>query len=374
MLSSIELRNFMAFECARISLRPLTVLTGLNSAGKSSVIHALAVLRQSADAGFLERGEPGTFLLNGVFVNLGNGRDVLHDAPGDSGGEERLGIGITFVDDGAQFSWFARYEPESDGLSVVAGEEPMEPSNFMVSPFEYIAADRLSPQLTYPKSYRDVTAAGTRLGLKGEHSANFLRVHSDSPISNTLAKHASVENLNLLDNVNAWIGDLAMGTSIEVVDVQGTDLVSLNFYRQGPQVRTTAQRATNVGFGLGYVLPVIVACLMAERGTTIVVENPEAHLHPSAQALVGRLCALAAANGAQLIVETHSDHVVNGIRLSVKRGTIDKDDVLFHFFGRMPDQLQPTITEIEVTGDGTVTQWPDGFFDEWDRSVTDLLS
>lgn len=374
MLNSIELRNFLAFEHARLNLRALTVLTGLNSAGKSSVIHALAVLRQSADAGYLDRGTEGTILLNGAFVNLGNGRDVLNDTPSESGEGDRLGIGISFDEDGETYAWFAKYEAESDGLTVTAGEDPIRPSDFMTGPFEYIAADRLTPQLTYPKSYRDVTSSGTRLGLRGEHAANFLRVHADAAIANPRARHRTVDNLNLLDNVNAWIGELALGTSLEVVDVPGTDFVSLNYFRQGPQVRTKPQRATNVGFGLSYVLPVIVACLMADAGNTILIENPEAHLHPAAQAAVGTLCALAASTGAQIFVETHSDHVVNGIRLAVKRGEIAPDDVLFHFFSRDTDQLQPVMAEIEVLADGTVTDWPEGFFDEWDRSLSRLLN
>ena len=67
------------------------------------------------------------------------------------------------------------------------------------------------------------------------------------------------------------------------------------------------------------------------------VENPEAHLHPSAQAAMGEFLAISAASGIQVILETHSDHVLNGIRRAVKKGLITHHDVAIHFFtGEVP--------------------------------------
>ena len=176
-----------------------------------------------------------------------------------------------------------------------------------------------------------------------------------------------------MDQTVAWLDLLSAGTYLEVLDVPGTELVRLSFHRSGPEVRTDPQRATNVGFGLTYALPIIVACLMTTQNDLVLIENPEAHLHPRGQAILGRLCALAAAGGAQVVLETHSDHVLNAVRLCVKHGEIPASDVLLHYFSREANVLQPSVTAIPVADDGMIPAWPPGFFDEWDRALDELL-
>jgi predicted ATPase len=112
---------------------------------------------------------------------------------------------------------------------------------------------------------------------------------------------------------------------------------------------------------------------MAADQSLLLIENPEAHLHPRGQALLGRLCALAASGGAQVLVETHSDHILNGIRLAVKRGELDAASTIMHFFDRVPNVLQPRLSTVEVSPDGMIDQWPTGFFDQWEHSIEELL-
>jgi predicted ATPase len=103
------------------------------------------------------------------------------------------------------------------------------------------------------------------------------------------------------------------------------------------------------------------------------VENPEAHLHPRGQAILGRLCALCAAGGAQVLVETHSDHVLNAIRVAVKRDELASDSVILQFFTRKDGVLQPNLDTLWVEEDGMIPSWPPGFFDEWDQALDELL-
>src|SRR5690606_34572833 len=120
----------------------------------------------------------------------------------------------------------------------------------------------------------------------------------------------------------------------------GTDDVVLHYdYVGRTGVRESSQklRPSNVGFGLTYSLPLVVACLIAKPGSVLLLENPEAHLHPQGQAALGELIVRAARDGVQILVETHSDHVLNGIRLAVKRQLISKDDVVVHYFQRAVD-------------------------------------
>ena len=133
-----------------------------------------------------------------------------------------------------------------------------------------------------------------------------------------------------------WLQQLSPGVRLSITRIRGTDEVLLQYRYDGRRHETTSNfyRPTNVGFGLTYSLPIVVACLAAPTGALLLLENPEAHLHPQGQAALGEMMARCANDGVQIIVETHSDHLLNGVRLAVKRGLIKSSDVVLHFFSR----------------------------------------
>jgi predicted ATPase len=105
----------------------------------------------------------------------------------------------------------------------------------------------------------------------------------------------------------------------------------------------------------------------------LLLENPEAHLHPQGQVALGELLALAASDGVQIVVETHSDHLLNGVRLAVKREKIRCIDTAIHFFSRSVDTGDSTVQSPVVMSNGRLSNWPDGFFDQWDKSLEALV-
>lgn len=369
MINVLSLANFLAFRKIDLDLRRLTVLSGTNSAGKTSVLHALALLRQSQEAQTL----PGAWLLNGRWIELGTGRDLLHSEPAEVANIDGFALSIGLVADEMQHNWIALYEAAADVLQLDSSSTPdcIVPGLFGHG-FQYLKADRLVPAVTYPKSHEAVSVHRT-LGARGEHAPNYLRVWGETAIECTPATHPGGPSSTLLDQTNAWLADLSAGTSLDAVDVEGTDFVRLRFRRSGPEVRTETHRPTNVGFGLTYALPVVIGALMSSEHSLLLIENPEAHLHPRGQALVGRLCALAASGGAQVVVETHSDHVLNAVRLAVKRQELSADEVVLHFFSRSAGVLQPRQECIEIGANGMIDHWPQGFFDQWDEAVDELL-
>lgn len=369
MITRLTLINFKAFRSLGLPLGPLTLLTGLNSSGKSSVLQALALLRQSADN--VARG----LLLNGELVELGSARDVLHDDFGpadDLPGVAAPVVGFV-VEAGEQFQFAGSYDPEEPDEDVMELMlAPAEDRPFLAAPFQYLHADRITPAVTYPRS-RQVAIDRGFLGVRGEHTVNFLRHYGEKEVPDGPLRHPDAPSPQLRDQTVAWMQELCPGVNLQADAIEGTDYVRLSYGFGGTAGinATRRRRPTNVGFGLTYALPIVVACLTATPGSLILLENPEAHLHPKGQSRMAALISAAAATGAQLVVETHSDHVLNGVRIAVKQEVLRPEETVVHFFrgnGSGAEVITPGIDK-----DGMLAQWPEGFFDEWENSLDQLL-
>lgn len=374
MIKAMELTNFKCFHRQRIAFRPLTLLTGVNSAGKSTVIQALLLLQQNfslsrEEAGICrlpdQSGKGGSHRLHlsGALVNLGLPEDVLHSNADDDA------FVIAMEQDEATFSLKAVLD--GDALNAVW--------NLMACPepgcFQYLHADRLCPQTIFPIPKAGQLSSNA-IGNKGEFAAYHLYafgqtkiLHADASGPNLLAPEVAGNSTTLQMQTEAWLSQLGAPVRIQTVRPAGTDAVVLRF--AFPDISRGYYRPTNVGFGLTYALPVFVAALRAPVGSLLIVENPEAHLHPRGQALMGHFLARAAACGVQVVIETHSDHVLNGIRVAVKQAAISHEDVQINFFHQHDGASRVCAPHIDRNGH--IDQWPEDFFDEWDKQLSELL-
>lgn len=374
MIELITLHNFKAFADQSIGIGHLTLLSGLNGTGKSTVLQSLGMLRQSYDALFLTKG---AWLLNGEMVELGTGRDIgFADASDDL-------ISISLTDaDGPNFRRITEISvvDRTPGGDVLWETSPgrSAPGNWShLTPFkagfQYLRADRIAPAVTYPKSQHAVLDRRF-FGSRGEYVPHYLLEYGDDEIPcASLIREPSQFSGKLLSQVNAWMQEFSPGVRVNIANVPMTDMVRLNFsYRTTGIAYGEAFRATNVGFGLTHALPVIVACLATPPGCVILIENPEAQLHPQGQVAVGKLLAQVAAAGVQVIIETHSDHVLNGIRVAIRHGVLVPDNTRFHFFAR--NELgRIDVHSPRVDRDGLLSEWPIGFFTQWDDTLIELL-
>ena len=372
MLRNINLLHFKCFEHLDLDCTSLNLLCGLNGMGKSSVIQALLVLRQSFETGELLNGR---LVLDGERIDLGTGLDVLFD------GAENDVVGFVLQDDemtdplAMVFNYSRQLNQWDDRSNDINENTEYLPVVWQKVPplggrLVYVDAERVGPRKLYPLS--GVLARRGDFGVSGEYAWNYLNLHQDDLLPENDPRCIEGESRRLLDVVNQWLQDVCPGAHLELEAVPDADalIAGFSFDRIG-DVRTPRYRATNVGFGLSYVLPAILALLSPPR-TLCLIENPEAHLHPRGQTKLGELSARAASIGVQVFAETHSDHFIDGVRIAVRDGLIAPEDTAFHYFER--DGNKAVVSSPQVDADGRLSHWPAGFFDQHEENLARLLA
>ncbi|MFM2045031.1 MAG: hypothetical protein RLY86_3607 [Pseudomonadota bacterium] len=384
MLTRIELKTFKCFADQALPLTPLTLLSGTNASGKSSILQALALLHQT----MREHEWSRRLMLNGTVLRLGTVLDVVDKVNG------RRGFEILLEHDEVTYHW--AFEGEKEHLSLaltqvaVSGCEPVPqdrvpitllrhllPVNAdggMAAPDEgggalpvarilrnlhYITAERVGPRETYPLVD---PAIGAVVGPTGEFTAGLLHLKKEERVAETLI--LTGETPTLLGQVKLRMQQFFPGSDLQVTPIPAANAVSLGL-RTSPE--TDFHRPMHVGFGLTQILPILVACLSARPGDLILIENPEVHLHPFGQAMMGQFLAQVAQAGVQVIMETHSDHVLNGVRRAVKAGMKPEAVTLYFLRPRQADRTQMVSPRLDA--DGNVDHWPDGFFDQFDKDM-----
>lgn len=372
MIRKMKLSNFKCFKRLELKCAPITLLCGLNGMGKSSVIQALLVLRQSFESGDLLDGR---LVLGGELADLGTGTDVLsEDADSDI-------VGFEIESDKIENTWALSFDCShtTDQLTAT-NSDSKQPKAFVpegweeIPPFGhnllYIDAERVGPQKSYPLS--ETLARRADFGLGNEYALNYLNLNQDELMKGNDPRCAGSRSRRLIDVVDEWLQEISPGAHLHLDPVHAADalIAGFSFDRPG-DVATRRFRPTNVGFGLSYTLPVILA-LLSEPGTLCLIENPEAHLHPRGQTKLAELAVRASLADVQVIVETHSDHFMDGVRIAVRDGLISPDEAAIHYFER-PDG-ETVVTSPQIDEDGRLSTWPAGFFDQHEENLEKLLA
>lgn len=371
MITRIAIRNFKAFREAEIDLTTLNLFTGLNGMGKSTFIQSLLLLRQS-DANIIPEIR-GLILKGGEegIIDLGKGKDVYNiHADSDF---------IQFEVD-INYKNFLKvtydYDAESDILPLSMKHEhkynnPGQPSLF-TNRFTYLKAERIGPEHNY-KANLSAVKQKNFLGYRGENAPLYIALNKFEVISLPSVQHEKAKASNLISNLDAWLNDITPGTHVISTYYNDLDIVRIGYQFDDGSDITPEFSPVNVGFGFTYTLPVITAILSAEKGDLLIIENPESHLHPHGQAKLGELLARAANDGVQIIVESHSDHLFNGIRVAIKNKLIKTDDVSVFYFERDAKEHITTISQPVIEKDGRISHQPEGFFDEYSKQLDSLI-
>ena len=369
MLTQLDLRHFKCFELLHLPLRPLTLLSGTNASGKSSVLQALVLLHQT----MREHEWSLRLMLNGESVQLGTVSDIVDKVHG------RRECEIGLVDEETSFQWVftgERTEMSMGVKRVVANGVSTDYPNqlrYLLLPdttpslterlknLTYLTAERIGPRETYNIDDPQVAPV---VGPSGEHAASVLYARRDEHVCEALTL-PDASSRNLLQQVEARMRAFFPGCRLEMQSVPHANAVTLGLRTSDD---TDFHRPVHAGFGITQVLPIVIAALAAKPEDLLLIENPEVHLHPAAQVQMGQFLAKVAHSGIQVILETHSDHILNGARRAVRAGVLSADQVAIHFFRpRTGDDAQVVSPILDSTGN--IDVWPDGFFDQFDKDI-----
>lgn len=389
MIEQISIENFKLFHaCTTFAgLKKVNILTGVNGRGKSSFLQSLLVPAQSV----LNNMHCREFLLNGSFVQLGVTRAVRNEK---SDFESK--VGFSYMVEGQEVCYILGlggegqqslnidsiyYQRVVEGVMVDRTVVDMTTPLYNLQPesaispalkfdrIHYISADRIGPKMHYEVSTFD------SVGSRGEYAPSVLYFNRSKQMENgyrealyEILPNAEHEmSFALEDQVEFWLSKMYGKTKIETKYLEDVNLVSMKIQTEG---HAEANYPTNVGFGYSYSLPIIVAGLAANNGDILIIENPEAHLHPSAQSVLGRFLAAIAHNGVQVFIETHSEHILNAFRVMIIQKAFGASDLNVLFFD---DSYEKGFEQIPVNDNGEMACWPDRFFDQAEKDLILLV-
>lgn len=371
MLRYLQVENFKSLKRISLPLERLNLFFGMNGAGKSSIIQSLLLLRQS----FWKNSDIHTLYLSGDLINLGSGREVLCQSTND----EFIRVVLSFSGDYViervypckdTIKSYLRSDNATGGTEVQDLIQTHEEGLFG-NQFCYLSAEHIGPRVGYDMSRWD-RESDNLLGIHGEYAVPFLASYGDEyKVRNELCLKSGRTN-RLMDQLSAWLAYISPGIKIDAQYIPYEEKAKLGISYDGVRLTSDPFTPINVGFGIPYALPLIVALLVSEPQSLVLLENPESHLHPRGQAKIAELIARAAASGTQIICESHSDHIINGIRVAVKNQLLNHDNLLVTYFTKNDNQ-ETELTNINVDSKGTLSEYPDGLLDEWGILMSELF-
>lgn len=360
---NLSIEGYKCFkENTTFKFNNITLLTGSNSAGKSSVIQSLLLLKKISQGSISEQSpmidmdlnDPNYALELGTYDDIKTRSDndyenFFNSEPADitfglNGGTAEIKLGDNTNAE-------KRVKVYSDKISIESFK------NNLGNGFVYLNAERMAPHYVYEN-----TDFADFCDCHGRNTGNVIQKHENDDCSITRAFSNSDKNKWSIE-LDKWVDYIFPGVAVEITP-SGGDLY---------QMKMLGSAATNVGFGITYALPILVSGLTVPEGGVLIVENPEAHLHAKAQSNMGYFLARMAAAGVRVIIETHSEHIVNGIRRMIVEGKTDMshENLTIYFFQNKDGERN--IMEISMDENGNLSAFPEDFFDQVRQDTLAML-
>lgn len=387
MIKEVSLKNFKCFESlTTVEMSRFTILYGKNGRGKSSVIQSLLLLSQS----LRENGvNLNTLIINGPMSSLGSYEDIRNcysneNAPIEINIKNELDQilslkykrtpnkpTIALLDD----IWFGGVHYVSD----VANEQ----SYLSESTNDGVEDDNIKENIILTQSdinlYSELksllfVAADRRGPANFESRRDNINSNEVDVRGNFIINSLATKSPEFMERFSQELSLILSGATVRVYENPDTP-DRLELFLDSVNGAGAGFRPSNVGYGYSYILPIIYQTLTAPKGGIVVVENPEAHLYPAAQSrLVNFLVKYSNKNQLQIILETHSDHIINGLRIAVKDKDITPSETSILFLDRKDDdRSNPVVETIKIDQRGALSKQPKDFMDEWTRQMIELM-
>jgi len=390
MITKIHLQGFKCFkESIDFPLTKINLLTGINGKGKSTLLQSLLLFKQSLE----KNRNTDRIYLRGNSIDLGYFKDIKNsDTPADT----NIIIGFqcdenseTFFELCENIATNQNYADESIA-NIASIKHKKYPDDWKIynvgkikrsdkitiesyiyhfceslEKIHYVSADRIGP-LKYHDN-ESLNENFITVGARGEFCINVLAKLQKKEVNEVL--YLGNDAQTLIQQTEEWLNYILSGAKITIKGAEkdsDSSVLTILFNTKKTEER---YKPINVGFGYSYILPIIVSGLIAEKGEILIIENPEAHLHPGAQSRITEFLSRVASTGIQVFIESHSEHVLNGVRISTLNKSIGlkKEDISILYF------KDDSFEHIPVLEKGAIETWPEGFFDQQEKDFHTLL-
>jgi len=353
MLKRLIIKDFKCLFEEDMEFRNLTILTGENSSGKSSVIQAILFLGHNPAISTPFAQEILQYLhslgnIAELTNKLQNAKEFYLKAEFDNDEE----IESTFSQKEAKLAQHIKKFKFPNQLSYVYN-------------LFYLNADRIRPQKQNPLiDIIDIK----NFGIAGQYVASYFEIHKREPVEKELIKDPS--SYTLETQVNYWLKRIT-GFNLEFYTEKISSNLVKSFYKTEEGFEFSPE---NIGIGVSYLVAILIVCLSAQKGNIVIIENPEIHLHPKSQAMLGEFFAFIASKGIQIIIETHNDHILNRIRYEVFKKNLASQDVIVYYRGLKDKRFE----KIEITQEGFFKRessdygFPEGFYDATLKEIYEI--
>lgn len=350
MIKRLVVDNFKSIEHIELPCANLNLFVGTNSSGKSSILQALLLFAQNANS---LRG------LSGEFVSLGSydeskciyssKRDIEITIENVEGNAAKMQCGRL------EKGYVLRATPD-DFKEIVADSFDSEHRKI-----QYLSCHRIGPQNLYKKNMNMTDLIGT----DGAFAMSYLNAHGSDPLDKEICRNTM--DFTLLGQVNWWLKYI-VDVEIETEEILGADMIKTSYSTAGG-IRVRPQ---NIGSGISYLISVIITCFAAPHDSIIVIENPEIHLHPTAQSRVCDFLYFISKCNRQLFIETHSDHIFNGFRAGIATGEVAPEAVNTYFVS-LNDEYTTDVELVKFGRFGRIENQRKDLFDQFDIDMNKMI-
>lgn len=374
MIQSLKIENFKSHLKTEVNFSNLNLITGMNGVGKSSLIQALLLLRQS-----YEKDKLKTLHLVGDYYSVGS----IDDAISQSAEENEILFSLNTSEKNLKLKYsFDIIKNLQDTYIKLSNElqigEELNETNLFNAKFQYLSAFRNGPSDAYKVNTYLVKEKHQISEKEGQAEliAHFIDEYrnQDIPIPDLkYDKEDETQFIKLLDQINYWMAGISKNVKVDTEKIGSSSYKIEYSYNRVGKTATKSFSSKNVGYGISYDLPIITAILAASPGDLIIIENPEAHIHPSGQAKLMELICKASHAGVQIIIETHSDHIINGALVCCNKELISNDEVKIYYFERDEEMHATKALDLVVEKGGRISHPPKGFFDQIDIDMQSIM-